>query len=72
MEGRVVQVADVLSDPEYTYVEPALRAGYRTFLAVPMMRDGNAIGVLVVARRRVRAVYGASRSTWSQPSPTRR
>ena len=53
MEGRVVQVADVLSDPEYTYVEPALRAGYRTFLAAPMMRDGNATGVLVVARRRV-------------------
>ncbi len=53
MEGCVVQVADVLSDPEYTYVEPALRAGYRTFLAAPMMRDGNATGVLVVARRRV-------------------
>ena len=53
MEGCVVQVADVLSDPEYTYVEPALRAGYRTFLAAPMMRDGDATGVLVVARRRV-------------------
>ena len=53
MEGCVVQVADVLSDPEYTYVEPALRAGYHTFLAAPMMRDGDATGVLVVARRRV-------------------
>ena len=27
MEGRVMQVADVLSDPEYTYVEPAMKAG---------------------------------------------
>jgi signal transduction histidine kinase len=53
MEGRTVQVADVLTDPEYTYVEPALRAGYRTFLAAPMLRDGTATGVLVVARRRV-------------------
>src|SRR6185436_432917 len=28
MEGRVVQVADVLADPEYTYIEPAKKAGY--------------------------------------------
>ena len=53
LEGRTVQVEDVLSDPEYTYIEPAKRAGYRTFLAAPMMREGHPIGVLVLARRRV-------------------
>ncbi|MBX9824148.1 MAG: GAF domain-containing protein [Xanthobacteraceae bacterium] len=53
LAGRVVQVADVLADPEYTYIEPAKQAGYRTFLAAPMIRDGQVIGVLVMARRRV-------------------
>jgi signal transduction histidine kinase len=51
-EGRTVQVEDVLADPEYGYLEPAKRAGYRTFLAAPMMREGQPIGVLVLARRR--------------------
>ena len=53
LEGRVVQVEDVLADPEYQYIEPSKRAGYRTFLAAPMMREGQPIGVLVLARRRV-------------------
>ncbi|WP_068017913.1 GAF domain-containing protein [Rhodoplanes sp. Z2-YC6860] len=53
LEGRTVQVADVLNDPEYTYVEWAKQVGYRTFLATPMIRQGQTIGVLVVARRRV-------------------
>jgi signal transduction histidine kinase len=53
LEGHIVQSADVLNDPEYTYVEPALKAGYRTFLAAPMLREGEPIGVLVLARRRV-------------------
>jgi GAF domain-containing protein len=53
MDSQIVQVADVLADPEYTYIEPALKAGYRTFLAAPMMREGQPVGVLVLARRRV-------------------
>ena len=53
MGGQIVQVADVLADPEYTYIEQALKAGYRTFLAAPMMREGQPVGVLVLARRRV-------------------
>ena len=39
LHNRIVQVADVLADPEYTYLEPAKKAGYRTFLAAPMLRD---------------------------------
>ena len=39
LESRIVQVAVfvfyVLADPEYTVHEPALKAGYRTFLAAP-------------------------------------
>jgi signal transduction histidine kinase len=43
----------VLSDPEYTYIEPAKKAGYRTFVGVPLMREGNPIGVLAMGRRTV-------------------
>jgi GAF domain-containing protein/anti-sigma regulatory factor (Ser/Thr protein kinase) len=50
-EARTVQVADVLADPEYTFVEPALKAGYRTFVGVPLMREGKPIGVLTMGRK---------------------
>jgi GAF domain-containing protein len=50
LEGRIVQVADVLADPEYTWIEAQERTGLRTVLAVPLVREGNPIGVLVLAR----------------------
>ena len=53
MEGKVVQVPDVLNDPEYTYRAPALKAGYRTFLAAPMIREGKPVGVLTLGRKAV-------------------
>src|SRR5262249_56271206 len=52
-EARTVQVADVLADPEYTYQAPALKAGYRTFVGVPMLREGKPIGVLTMGRKTV-------------------
>ena len=53
MEGKVVQVPDVLNDPEYTYRAVALKGGYRTFLAAPMIREGKPVGVLVLGRKAV-------------------
>ena len=53
MDGKVVQVPDVLNDPEYTYRAPALKAGYRTFLAAPMIREGKPVGVLTLGRKAV-------------------
>ena len=53
MEGTVVQVPDVLNDPEYTYRAVALKGGYRTFLAAPMIREGKPVGVLVLGRKAV-------------------
>ena len=53
LEAKVVQVADVLCDPEYTYMEPQRKSGYRTFLAVPLFREGNPIGVLGLCRKTV-------------------
>ncbi len=52
-QGKAVQVADVLADPEYTYLEPQKKAGYRTFLGVPLLREGKPIGVLTLARRAI-------------------
>jgi GAF domain-containing protein len=50
-EARTVQVADVFADPEYTFLTPAQKAGYRTFVGVPLMREGKPIGVLTMGRR---------------------
>ena len=53
LECKPVQVADVLSDPEYGYLEVARKGGYRTFLGVPLLREGNPIGVIVLGRKTV-------------------
>jgi signal transduction histidine kinase len=50
LEGRIVHIPDVLADPEYTLTEGQKIAGYRTLLAVPLMHEGAAIGVLVMGR----------------------
>jgi GAF domain-containing protein len=50
LEGRIVQVPDVLADPEYRWTEAQERTGLRTVLAVPLLREGNPIGALVLAR----------------------
>jgi GAF domain-containing protein len=53
LDGKAVQVPDVFADPEYTYLEPARKAGYRTFLGVPLLRQGQPIGVVTLGRRTV-------------------
>jgi signal transduction histidine kinase len=54
LEGRTVQVPDVLADPEYTWSEAQERTGFRSVLAVPLLREGHPIGVLVLARSVIR------------------
>jgi GAF domain-containing protein len=48
-----VQIPDRLADPEYTYHEGASLGGYRTMLGVPLVRDGNCIGVIALTRSKV-------------------
>jgi GAF domain-containing protein len=50
LEGVTVHIPDVLADPEYTLQEGQKIAGYRSLLAVPLMREGAPVGVLAMAR----------------------
>jgi two-component system, NtrC family, sensor kinase len=46
----VVHIPDVLADPEYTYgAQPVGR--FRAMLGVPLLREGNCVGVMTIARR---------------------
>ena len=54
LEGKTIHIPDVLDDPEYSFLEAQKTGGYRTVLGVPLMREGAAIGVLVLARSAVR------------------
>jgi GAF domain-containing protein len=53
VEGRVVHIADVKADPEYTSFEAQRLGDYRTILCVPMLREGVPTGVLVLTRSEV-------------------
>jgi signal transduction histidine kinase/CheY-like chemotaxis protein len=53
LERRTVHLDDVLSDPDYSSPEMQRLGGYRTLLGVPMMREGNPIGVITLWRTRV-------------------
>jgi len=46
----VVSIPDVLADPEYQFKETALAGGFRSVVAVPLIRDGAPIGAIVVGR----------------------
>jgi two-component system, NtrC family, sensor kinase len=54
LEGRVIHIADVLADPDYTWAEAQRLGGYRTVLAMPMLREGIPSGVLTLTRSEVR------------------
>jgi GAF domain-containing protein len=49
--STVCHVADVLSDPLYQSKDAARASGYRSGLAVPMIRDGQVIGAIFVSRK---------------------
>ncbi len=53
VEGKSVQILDVLADPQYKFVEGAKVGGTRTMLGVPLLREGAPIGVIVLSRKRV-------------------
>ena len=54
LEGKPVQIRDVLSDPDYAYLQSQKKGGFRTMLGAPLLREGTPIGVLLLARKDVR------------------
>src|SRR5262249_15852126 len=50
LERKPAHIIDVLADPEYTMVEAPKKGGWRTMLAVPLLREGLPIGVLHLLR----------------------
>jgi class 3 adenylate cyclase len=57
LERRIVQIEDVLEDPEYELRDFQEVGGFRTLLAAPMLREGQPIGVIAVARNEVRPFH---------------
>jgi class 3 adenylate cyclase len=53
LESRTVHVPDVLADPEYAYGDLQRVGGYRSVLGVPLLGDGEVIGVVAIQRNRV-------------------
>jgi GAF domain-containing protein len=54
LERKVIHIHDVLTDPEYTWAKAQELGKFRTMLAVPMLRESVAIGVLGLTRSEVR------------------
>jgi len=54
LEGKSVQIIDVVADPEWTLIEVQKKVGFRTLLGVPLLREAIPIGVLHLYRTVVR------------------
>jgi two-component system, NtrC family, sensor kinase len=54
LEGKTNHIPDVMADPEYKNFEIQQKAGFRTVLGVPRMREGRPIGVIALQRATVR------------------
>jgi two-component system, NtrC family, sensor kinase len=53
LERRPVQIVDVQADPEYAFEEARKMFGFRTTLAVPMLREGVPKGVIALTKTQV-------------------
>jgi signal transduction histidine kinase len=54
LEHRTVQIPDVLADAEYEESDFQKISGFRTMLGVPMLREGELVGAIVLWRTEVR------------------
>jgi GAF domain-containing protein len=53
LERQTVHIADVLLDSDYERVDLVNEQGYRTVLAVPMLREGTLLGVIAILKTHV-------------------
>ena len=54
LEGRTIHIPDVLADAEYTALNYQSRGNWRSCLGVPLLRDGETLGVFFLTRSDVR------------------
>jgi signal transduction histidine kinase len=54
LEAMVVHIPDALADPEYALTDLMRLDPFRTMLGVPLLREGNPIGVFTLTRATVR------------------
>ena len=54
LEGRPVQIVDVLADPEYAWIGAQKVAHFRTTSGVPLLREDMVIGVINMQRTAVK------------------
>ncbi|GEP57956.1 ATP-binding protein [Reyranella soli] len=53
LQGTVVQIEDAPNDPEYGRRDLAQLGGAHTLIGIPLQREGETIGVMVLTRRHV-------------------
>jgi signal transduction histidine kinase len=53
LQGTVVQIEDAPNDPEYGRRDLAQLGGAHTLIGIPLQREGDTIGVMVLTRRHV-------------------
>ena len=54
LEGKSIQIPDVLADPEFIFLETARLGNFRTILGVPLLREGIPVGIFNLHRAEVR------------------
>src|SRR5258708_6196669 len=54
LDRATVHILDAQADPDYELHEALKLGGYHTMLGVPLLREGNLVGVFGLARRTVR------------------
>jgi two-component system, NtrC family, sensor kinase len=53
LAGHIIHIADLTADPEYAVTEAVTLGGVRTLLGVPLLRESEVAGVIILGRFRV-------------------